>query len=106
MYLFLKILIIPIMYIIENKQSIFIKNDFIINNGIYTIFAIISFIFSILTTISLLIIMYMHQDIFIIKIFFLILKPIYFIFKTLFTIIYYLFVMTIPFSLYITTLLH
>ena len=91
MYLFLKILIIPIMYIIENKQSKFIKNDFIINNGIYTIFAIISFIFSILTTISLLIIMYMHQDIFIIKIFFLIFKPIYFIFKTLFTIIYYLF---------------
>lgn len=106
MYLFLKILIIPIMYIIENKQSKFIKNDFIINNGIYTIFAIISFIFSILTTISLLIIMYMHQDIFIIKIFFLILKPIYFIFKTLFTIIYYLFVMTIPFSLYITTPLY
>lgn len=106
-YFIFKSITITTIYFIENKKSKFITNHFIIHNKVYSIFSIISCIFSIITnTIFLYLIMCMFSDCFITKLLLFIAKIIFIIFKYLFSIFPTIYAAIMAFPMYITAPLH
>lgn len=106
-YFIFKSITITTIYFIENKKSKFITNHFIIHNKVYSIFSIISCIFSIITnTIFLYLIMCMFSDCFITKLLLFIAKIIFIIFKYLFSIFPTIYAAIMAFPMYITAPLY